>query len=260
MIRDSFWTDSYIERLTPDEKLLFLYLLTNPLCNVGGIYEIRTKRIGFETGYDIEVVENILKRFERDKKILRHNDWIVMVNHIKNQSMNPSIIQGCQRIFEELPLEIKDRVTGWVQAGLLNLTILNLTSLNSTEVSERVKEVKEEVTKPEPSLVFLEKLPEEVITSLSEKYHISPKGIQSKATDLLLYCKQKGKVYKDYKAFLENALRKDKVKLQAEYPLAVVRAVEAEPELTPEQVEKNRQIRENISNMLKAKKFSPSTE
>lgn len=133
MIRDSFWTDSYIEKLTPDEKLIFLYLLTNPLCNVAGIYEIRTKRIGFETGYDIEVIENILSRFERDKKILRHDDWIVLINHIKNQSINPSIIQGCQRIFNELPRPIKTRVTGWVQAGLLNLTLLNLTSLNLTQ-------------------------------------------------------------------------------------------------------------------------------
>ena len=132
MIRDSFWTDSYIEKLSPDEKLLFLYLLTNPLANVLGIYEIRAKRIGFETGYDIEVVENILSRFERDKKILRHNDYIVLVNHLKNQSTNPSIIQGCQRIFDEMSDEIKLRVTGWVQAGLLNLTLLNLTLPNST--------------------------------------------------------------------------------------------------------------------------------
>lgn len=132
MIRDSFWTDSYIERLSPDEKLIFLYLLTNPLCNVAGIYEIRTKRIGFETGYDVEVIENILKRLERDKKILRHEDWIVMVNHIKNQSINPSVIQGCQRIFDELPQAVHRVVTGWVQAGLLNLTLLNLTTPNLT--------------------------------------------------------------------------------------------------------------------------------
>ena len=141
MIRDSFWTDTYVEKLTPDEKLLFLYLLTNPLSNVAGIYEIRTKRIGFETGYDIEVVENILNRFARDKKVLRSGEWIILVNHMKNQSMNPSIIQGCQRIFDELPLEMKQAVTGWVQAGLLNLTLLNLTLPNLTDKSEGVDSV-----------------------------------------------------------------------------------------------------------------------
>lgn len=133
MIRDSFWTDSYIEKLSPDEKLIFLYLLTNPLANVAGMYEVRTKRIGFETGYDIEVVENILNRFVRDKKLLRYNDWICLINHIKNQSLNPSVIEGCRRIFNELPVDVGQAVTGWVQAGLLNLTILNLTSLNSTQ-------------------------------------------------------------------------------------------------------------------------------
>ncbi len=253
MIRDSFWTDSYVERLTPDEKLIFLYLLTNPLCNIGGIYEIRTKRIGFETGYDIEVIENILNRFVRDKRILRHNDWICMVNHLKNQSMNPSVIQGCQRIFAELPPEIDRVVTGWVQAGLLNLTILNLTSLNSTASAEPLEEETKPTAseKPEPSVLFLEKLPEVVKTELSEKYQISPKGIQSKATDLLLYCKQKGKTYKDYKAFLENALRKDKGTLQVAFPLVKQRQEESEPELTPEQIEANqRRIQEIKSNLL----------
>lgn len=140
-IRDSFWTDSYVERLTPDEKLIFLYLLTNALCNVAGIYEVRSKRIGFDTGYDMEVVENVLKRFEKDKKLLRHNDWIIIVNHIKNQSLNPSIIQGIQRIVDELPLELKEKITGWVQAGLLNSTLLNLTL--PTENDPAAKEVKD---------------------------------------------------------------------------------------------------------------------
>lgn len=136
MIRDSFWTDSYIERLTPDEKLIFIYLLTNPLCNIAGIYEIRPKRIAFETGYDIEVIENILGRFVRDQKILRHNDWIVLVNSIKNQALNPSVIQGCNRIIMALPSDMLAQVTGWVQAGLLNLTLLNLTLPNLTEPAE----------------------------------------------------------------------------------------------------------------------------
>jgi len=145
IIRDSFWTDTYIEKLTPDEKLLFIYLLTNPLCNVAGVYEIRAKRIGFETGYDVEVVETILKRFERDKKILRFEDWIVIVNHIKNQSLNPSIIQGCERIFKELPQGITQAVTGWVQTGLLNLTLLNLTLLNSTTPKKPVRGLSQEI-------------------------------------------------------------------------------------------------------------------
>lgn len=210
MIRDSFWTDSYVERLTPDEKLIFLYLLTNPLCNVGGIYEIRTKRIGFETGYDIEVIENILKRFERDKKILRHNDWIVMVNHLKNQSLNPSIIQGCQRIFEELPEEIRTRVTGWVQAGLLNLTILNLTLPNPTVKTEVVVEVKKEELQKEKkstfgqfSNVFLtEKEYSDLVEALNQQ------AVDTLISELSGYVASTGKKYKSHYATIQNWARR----------------------------------------------------
>lgn len=108
MVRDSFWTDSYIEKLSPDEKLVFIYLLTNPLCNIAGLYEIRSKRIGFETGYDVEVIENILSRFERDGKIKRFNDWLKLVNFVKNQSLNPSVEAGIARVLSELPKDVRE--------------------------------------------------------------------------------------------------------------------------------------------------------
>lgn len=213
MIRDSFWTDVYIEKLSPDEKLIFLYLLTNPLCNVAGIYEIRTKRIGFETGYDIEVIENILSRFERDGKILRQADWIVIINHLKNQSVNPSIIQGCQRIFNELPEEIKTRVTGWVQAGLLNLTILNLTLPystlpNSTEVSE--KPLTKTITTKEEKTTYgqFNNVPltdeqyQQLVADLTEPV------VETLIEELSGYMESTGKKYKNHYATLQNWYRR----------------------------------------------------
>jgi hypothetical protein len=105
------------------------------------------------------------------------------------------------------------------------------------------------------SLSFLQPVPEVTLLEFSGKYFISTKGIQNKATDLLLYCEQKGKVYKNYKSFLENAIRKDKLKLQQEFPLSVVVEKEVPPELSEEQQEKNRQMRENIGKMLKTKQL-----
>lgn len=213
MIRDSFWTDSYIEKLSPDEKLIFLYLLTNPLCNVGGVYEIRIKRIGFETGYDIEVIENILNRFERDKKILRHKDWIVLVNHLKNQSTNPSIIQGCQRIFDDLPDELKLRVTDWVQAGLLNLTLLNLTLLNSTKPNGKAHAKKSTVDsseKKETRDVYGEfqnvRLTSTEYVSLVEA--LNEQAVTGLISELDGYIESTGKVYKSHYATLQNWARR----------------------------------------------------
>lgn len=107
-VQDSFWTDPYIEKLTPDEKLVFLHLLTNPQCNVAGVYELRTKRMAFETGYDQEVIENILSRLERDKKIIRKLEWIIIVNHIKHQSLGDLTAEGINRVIRSTPIEVQE--------------------------------------------------------------------------------------------------------------------------------------------------------
>lgn len=135
IINDSFWTDPYIEDLDPSEKLVFLYLLTNPLCNIAWIYEIQPRRMAFETWFDKDMIEKILERFVNDNKILRVDNWVVIKNFAKNQSTNPNVVKGMQRIIDSLPEKVKackgfDSLSHFT---LLNLTIPNLTTHNSKE-------------------------------------------------------------------------------------------------------------------------------
>lgn len=129
-IQDSFWTDPYVEKLDPSEKLLFLYYLTNPLCNIAGMYEIRNNRVAYETGFDKEMVDKIKMRFVADKKMIVIDDWVILVNFVKNQTKNPSVILGIQRVLDDLPLKVRQAVTGC--DSLSYFTLLNLTILNST--------------------------------------------------------------------------------------------------------------------------------
>lgn len=141
-IQDSFWTDPYIETLDPSEKLLFIYFLTNPLCNVAGIYEIRNNRIAYETGFDKEMIAKIKERFARDKKMITVDDWVILTNFAKHQSQNPSVLAGMQRIINDLPEKVQ-AVTGFDRLShftLLNLTLPNLTKPNLTQ-SEAVVDV-----------------------------------------------------------------------------------------------------------------------
>lgn len=62
---------------------------------------------------------------------------------------------------------------------------------------------------PHTHISYLENIPEKDIEEFSEKLRINKSDILSKAEDLLNYCKSKGKTYKDYKAFLSNALKSD---------------------------------------------------
>lgn len=61
----------------------------------------------------------------------------------------------------------------------------------------------------ENTIAYLSNIPEEDTKEFLERFDISKSKLKSKAEDLMLYCQSKGKVYKNYKAFLLNALKKD---------------------------------------------------
>lgn len=70
-----FWKDpKVLEELTPEDKLMFLYLMTNPNTTQIGVYKITKKQIAFELGYSIESVNAILERFENKHKIIKYNN------------------------------------------------------------------------------------------------------------------------------------------------------------------------------------------
>ncbi len=107
-VNTHFWDDPYIVDLDPIEKLLFLYFLTNPLTNLAGIYEIPPKRIAFDTGVDKEMVLKILSRFAKENKIHYIDGYIIMVNHRKNQKINPSIQKNIDETILLLPKSVRE--------------------------------------------------------------------------------------------------------------------------------------------------------
>lgn len=67
----SFWTDSKVEdTFTPEDKYMYLYLLTNPHTNICGCYEISIKQISRQTGYNEESVERIIARMEQVHRVI----------------------------------------------------------------------------------------------------------------------------------------------------------------------------------------------
>ena len=47
-VNTAFWSDPWVEDLTPSEKLLYIYFITNEKTNMLGIYELSIKKISFE--------------------------------------------------------------------------------------------------------------------------------------------------------------------------------------------------------------------
>ncbi len=69
IVYSSFWTDAFIQELTPEQKYFYLYLITNEHIKLCGVYEITYRQMSYETGYTIEVIENLVQIFAEKGKI-----------------------------------------------------------------------------------------------------------------------------------------------------------------------------------------------
>ncbi|MBX7208535.1 MAG: hypothetical protein K1X78_09505 [Verrucomicrobiaceae bacterium] len=112
-----FWDDTYVIRLSPSEKLLFLYLLTNPLTTPGGVYELTSRRAAMDTGLPQKEIAAAFDRFERDGKIVQQNGWIGIVNFLRHQKPNPNMRIGIARALDRAPRELIERLPVTVAAA-----------------------------------------------------------------------------------------------------------------------------------------------
>ena len=74
-IQTAFWKDpKIIEDMTPEDRLFFLYILTNPSTTQIGVYNITKKQMAFELGYSIEVINSLVNRFENQHNVIKYNE------------------------------------------------------------------------------------------------------------------------------------------------------------------------------------------
>jgi hypothetical protein len=106
VVKSSFWTDDYIEKLPVKERYFFLYLLTNPNTNILGIYQATLKRIKFETDLSEDEIESFFEKFSKDDKVHYISDHVLMVNFQKHQKPNQKMIKGMQSLYDCLPEKV----------------------------------------------------------------------------------------------------------------------------------------------------------
>ena len=107
-VSTKFWSDPFIEDITPNQKLLFLYLITNDLTNMLGIYEVSIKKMSFETGIKKDEVEKGLKVFESLSKVKYMGNYVILVNYLKHQNFNTNMKKSAIDIYNGLPNVLKD--------------------------------------------------------------------------------------------------------------------------------------------------------
>lgn len=110
-INTSIWEDEYIGELSSDDKLLFIYLLTNTNTNIAGMYPINMRKMEFDTGLKKDIILKAFKGFSSSRKAyFVNNKYVILPNFIKHQKLNDNIKTGILKIVNNLPECVKNTV------------------------------------------------------------------------------------------------------------------------------------------------------
>jgi hypothetical protein len=107
-ISPSFWSDPFVEELTPSEKLLYIYLFSNEHVSNIGVTEASIRKMAFETGVDASSVSAFIGQMSSLGKVVHDGGQILAVNFIRNQTkfgkdkISEKLVANLQRLFDEL--------------------------------------------------------------------------------------------------------------------------------------------------------------
>lgn len=74
-VQMSFWTDSKVmDDFTPEDKLFFLYIMTNPRTSLCGCYECSKKQMSRDIGYSEETITNIIYRMDKIHGVAKYDE------------------------------------------------------------------------------------------------------------------------------------------------------------------------------------------
>ncbi len=80
ILQTKFWIDSFVVTLTPEEKLIFNYYLTNDKVNIIHFYECSDRQVMFDTGVSTGVLQGCKDKLTLNNKILFYKDFVLLIN------------------------------------------------------------------------------------------------------------------------------------------------------------------------------------
>lgn len=106
----NIWDDVFMnaKHLSEKARLLYCYLLTCPLSNIAGVYQITNERIAFDLDFSSRHVEEALRELRRAHKAFRVGSYIIIVDaplYLKKRLK--TVLRTFANIIEELPLKVK---------------------------------------------------------------------------------------------------------------------------------------------------------
>ncbi len=248
IIYTRIWEDEWFCNLSNDGQKLFLYLITNQRINICGIYKVPDRIIYFDTKIRLGRLQKVKNELAESGKVLFYEGWVYVKNAQRLGGYKGEKNEAAaDRELGEVPKNIKkcflmgicDRVS---EKGD------SVSSIADTSINHKSEIIN---NKLESSVEYLKNIPKEDIDEFTKKFNVYPEGVKEKGEDFYSYCESKGRdkgYYKNYKAALRNAIKKD----YGKRPPAP-KPKDPEPEMSEEQKKQNRERIEEMKKGIRQK-------
>lgn len=213
------WESGWFHDLSKNSKFFFLYLITNHRINLCGAYHLPHHIIPIETGLTKAEIEKCKAEISRPSerypmgKVTFFDEWVYVRNAQKYGGYSGEKNEkAIERELELLPQDIrKCFIEGKCDRVSIGYTDFEIPVDSPINHKSEIINKKSEEGSAEGSVEFLRNVPKDAIDEFTEKFNVYEQGIRTKAEELYDWVKSKGKErsYKDFRAFLRNALRKD---------------------------------------------------
>jgi hypothetical protein len=188
-VQTTIWTKSKkFRECDAVEKLLFLFLITNPETSLCGAYEMMLDDIAHYTGIDHRNLPHVFAGLDRRGLARYEGGWVIIPNY-KALYDNPKVQKGIERELAELPAHIRDSLS--IDYDSPSHPIRNSNSNSNSNLTEK--------SAPSPTRY----------NNLVDKY--GKAVVDDYVQRVKDYADSKGKHYRNYVAAASNWLKKDNV-------------------------------------------------
>lgn len=208
------WQDELFVDLTPTQKLLFIYYLTNDNIGLTGMYELTDRQTAFDTGLSKSQITEGKDIFERTGKIFFYGNWVYVVNA---QRLNGFVGEKLEKAVKKEQKLINTDITSYFnRVSKKSDRVLPISDRSINHKPEIINHKEETIIKKNNGIDYLKTLTDEEAKQLSAKFKCNAIQVVTMANKIIDYCQSKGKKYEDYKAALRNWLRGEYGERQAD--------------------------------------------
>lgn len=200
ILHTKFWIDEYIGGLTPAERLLFIYFLTNDRVNIIHCYELPERKIFFDTGIKKDQLDRAVKKFDDTGRIGYRYGYVYLYNASRYERYEGEKNEIAKsRLIERLPEKVREWFDTPINRGI------------DTPLIGSINHKSEIINHNKGGVGGIKLADQELKDQLYLSFpELSKNEIDEQIDTMIDWHKSTGKMKKDYLAFARNWIRKYK--------------------------------------------------